>query len=173
MGSQGRALGAWAGEALGGLLECGRRRSDAVCAYRMEVAFRLWGRGSSQEVPLYLGSTLDSTPGNIFFPLSPSSASSGLTLDVELDDLLHLIQRGGDLANVGPLVLQSEAGEAEGGIPGREELLRLQGSALSLGPPLPHGPAVHWLAVAPMLQPPLHSGEVQAWCHGEAAVQGG
>ena len=43
--SQSRATGAWAGEALGGLLECDRRQSDAVRTYRMEVAFRLWGCG--------------------------------------------------------------------------------------------------------------------------------
>uniref|UniRef100_A0A9L0J140 Uncharacterized protein n=1 Tax=Equus asinus TaxID=9793 RepID=A0A9L0J140_EQUAS len=87
----------------------------------------------------------------------------GLTLDVELDDLLSSVQSGGDLANVGPL----------GGVPSHELLLRLQGSALPLGLPLLRGPAVYQLATALMLQAPLHAGEIQAWGQGEATVQGG
>uniref|UniRef100_A0A8C9IXX7 Uncharacterized protein n=1 Tax=Piliocolobus tephrosceles TaxID=591936 RepID=A0A8C9IXX7_9PRIM len=91
----------------------------------------------------------------------------------QLDDLLSSVQRGGDLTNVGPLVLYSEAGQREGGIPGHAQLLRLQGSALPHSLPLPRGPAVHQLTPALVLQPPLHTDEVQAWCHREATVQGG
>uniref|UniRef100_A0A2K6C3P7 Uncharacterized protein n=1 Tax=Macaca nemestrina TaxID=9545 RepID=A0A2K6C3P7_MACNE len=91
----------------------------------------------------------------------------------QLDDLLSSVQRGGDLTNVGPLVLYSEAGQGEGGIPGHAQLLRLQGCALPHSLPLPCGPAVHQLTPALVLQPPLHTDEVQAWCHGEATVQGG
>lgn len=46
---------------------------------------------ASQEMPLYLGSTLDNIPSKHIPSPSPSSVCSGLTLDMEMDDLLSLV----------------------------------------------------------------------------------
>lgn len=88
-----------------------RRQSDALCTSRVQMAFRLWECSLPlRKCPCIWIPLWKTLPINISLSLSPREVSSGLTLDMELDDLLSLVQRGGDLANVGPLVLQSEAG---------------------------------------------------------------
>uniref|UniRef100_A0A2R9C3R5 Uncharacterized protein n=1 Tax=Pan paniscus TaxID=9597 RepID=A0A2R9C3R5_PANPA len=161
---------------------CGERGGDAVGACHAlpeagEGGTRDLGWGSTQllsgpchhHIQRVIASNVADEGGQQSFVCQAQS----LTLDVELDDLLSSVQRGGDLANVGPLVLYSEAGQGEGGIPGHAQLRRLQDSALPHSLPLPCGPAVHQLTPALVLQSPLHTDEVQAWCHGEATVQGG
>uniref|UniRef100_A0A8C7C6A1 Uncharacterized protein n=1 Tax=Neovison vison TaxID=452646 RepID=A0A8C7C6A1_NEOVI len=135
-----------------------------------EGGARDWDRGSAWllsaprhgHVQRIIASDAADEGGWQSFVLQAESPKYGLTLDMDLDDLLSLVQRGGDLTNVGPLVLQGEARQGKGGR-----------SALALGLPPPPGPAVYQLAVALMVQPPLHTGQVQARCHGEATGQGG
>lgn len=109
--SQGGATGSWAGKFLDELIpKCDRRQSDAICTSRVEMAFRLWECSLPLRKRPCIWTLWKTLPISISLSLSPGEASSGLTLDMELDDLLSMVQRGGDLANVGPLVLQSEAG---------------------------------------------------------------
>lgn len=109
----------------------------------------------------------------LFYHPSSRGPHPVLTLEVQLGDLLGLVLGGGNLANIGALVLHNEVGESEGGIPRLQQGVWLQGGTWPICPPLIRGPAIHQPAMAMVLQPPLHTGEGQAWCLGEAAVQRG